>query len=84
MTLKTPTKETTKNELPELQNRPINWEVVYQFILANPVVVYKGEPPLNPVRLWWIMQDPETPKHQVEMLLRYALRQGFDIYKEQK
>ena len=70
-----------KTKLPKLQDKPINWDEVYKFIEANPVESpYPDTPPLNPVRLWYIMQDPETPKHQVNFLLQKALEQGFDIY----
>ena len=79
-----------KTKLPKLQDKPINWDVVYKFIEANPVEAPAPKPdknmdmaplpPLNPTRLWYIMQDPQTPKKQVNLLLQKALEQGFDIY----
>lgn len=87
-----PVKKATK--LPKLQDKPINWEVVYKFIEANPVDAPNPRPdknmnmaplpPLNPVRLWYLMQDPTTPKSQVNALLQQALKQGFDIYAPQQ
>ena len=70
-----------KTKTTKLQDKPINWDVVYKFIEANPVESpYPDTPPLNPTRLWYIMQDPQTPKKQVNFLLQKALDQGFDIY----